>query len=64
MQKMLTQTNFGMGNANVSYYTTNKTQHSPMKGEYFTKDQRNEKKNINNKTNFISPIGDGGFESP
>ena len=53
-----------MGAATVGYHTTNKTAHSPMKGDYFTKDQRNIKKNENNKTNFISPDGDGAFESP
>ena len=35
-----------------------------MKGDYFTKDQRKEKADINSKTNFISPNGDGAFEQP
>jgi len=47
-----------MGDAKVGYHTTNQTNHSPMKSDYFTKDQRNEKKNINNKTNFIAQGGD------
>lgn len=55
MKQKLTQTNFGMGETKVvSYFTTNKTHHSPMKGEYFTHDQRREKKNLNSMTNFIA----------
>jgi len=38
MKQKLTQTNFGMGDAKVGYHTTNQTNHSPMKGDYFTKD--------------------------
>ena len=47
MKEKLTRTNFGMGAATVGYYTTTKTQHSPMKGDYFTKTQRNVKKDAN-----------------
>ena len=35
-----------------------------MKSDYFTKVQRKEKADVNNKTNFISPEGDGAFEVP
>jgi len=54
MKTRLSKSNFGMGKANVSYFTTNKVSHSPMKADYFTKDQRKEKADVNHKTNFIS----------
>lgn len=53
-RKKLTQSNFGMGKANVGYYTTNKLSHGAMSGEYFSKTQRKEKADINSKTNFIA----------
>ena len=51
-----------MGKANVGYFTTNKSVHQPVVSDYFTKDQRKEKADINSKTNFIAPTGDGSYE--